>query len=567
VDAKKQELAKALAQELPLDEESILGLIIPCKRPEHGDISFPCFTLAKSFRKNPALIARELAEKFADHALGKVTAVGPYLNVKLDESAVAEKVLSEIFDSMQYGSSKVGAGQTIVIDYSSPNIAKPFGIGHLRSTVIGRAIKNLFEYHGHKVIGINHLGDWGTQFGLMIAAWKRWGDQFDENKDAVEQFYKFYVDINKCARESSSVKDEARAWFRKLEEGDEEALKLWDFFRSTSLSEFQSIYKLLGVEFDHYQGEAFYNDKMGAVLEKIQAKGLTELSDGALIVDLDKHKEGLGKVLLKKADGGTLYATRDLTAAYYRAKTFNPEKIVYVVGMPQKQHFEQFFQVLSLMGEPWAKGLTYVGFGHYLGMHTRGGTLVFLKEVLERTSEMAKEIAQGLKSREQIELSSEEIESVAKAVGIGAVIFYDFKSRRAKDLEFDWDKLLNLKGDTGPYVQWSYARCCGILRRNDRTVTADVDFSLLGGDEARELFKVLMKFPAQVQKAQLQYEPSLISSYLIELSRASNAFIHVSNVIHSEDALRNARALVIHCTRKVLGLGLSLLGIEALEKM
>lgn len=567
MEAQKQDLAAALAKELPLDEETVFGLIIPCKLPEHGDLSFPCFTLAKSMRKNPALIARELAEKFTDHPVGIVTAAGPYLNVKLDESNVAAKLLTDIFNSEQYGSSNKGEGQTIVIDYSSPNIAKPFGIGHLRSTVIGRAIKNLFEYQGYKVIGINHLGDWGTQFGLMIAAWKRWSDEYDENKDPVDQFYKFYVKINQLTRDDKSVKEEARGYFLKLEEGDEEATKLWHFFRDTSLKEFEKIYELLGVQFEYNQGEAFYNDKMEPILKKICDKGLAEESEGALIVDLDKRDTNLGKVLLKKGDGATLYATRDLTAAYYRAETFKPSKILYVVGMPQKQHFHQFFKVIELMGEDWAKGLNYVGFGHYVGMSTRGGTLVFLREVLERTSAMAKEIAQGLKSREQIELSDEEVNSVAQAVGIGAVIFFDLKSRRAKDLEFDFDRLLNLKGDTGPYVQWTYARCCGILRKNNREINADVDFSLITGDEARALLKILMKFPAQAQKALDQYEPSLIASYLLDLSRAANSFIHVNNVIKSEDGLRNARALLIHCTRKVLGQGLGILGIDALEKM
>jgi arginyl-tRNA synthetase len=585
VDAQKQELAKALAEELPLDEESILALIIPCKRPELGDISFPCFTLAKSFKKNPVLIAKELAEKFTGHDIGQITAAGPYLNIKLNESRVAKKVLTEIFEKEKFGSSMLGDGKTIVIDYSSPNIAKPFGIGHLRSTVIGRAIKNLYQYHGYKVIGINHLGDWGTQFGLMIAAWNRWSDQFDPEGDAVEQFYRFYVDINRLAREDESIREEARDHFRQLEAGDETARERWEFFRSTSLAEFQRIYSLLGVEFDYNQGEAFYNDKMAPILEKIEAKGLTEISDGALIVDLDKltadpedettgesaptkkKTPNLGKVLLRKGDGATLYATRDLTAAYYRAETFKPEKILYVVGMPQKQHFQQFFKVVELMEEPWAAALNYVGFGHYLGMSTRSGTLVFLNEVLERTSDMARQIAQGLKSREQIELSEDEVEIVAKAVGIGAVIFFDLKSRRAKDLDFDWERLLNLKGDTGPYVQWTFARCSGILRKNDRDINANVDFSLLNGPEARELFKTLSKFPIQVEKARDQYEPSLITTYLIELSRATNAFIHVSNVIKSEDALRNARALVIHCTRKVIGQGLDLLGIAALEKM
>lgn len=569
MEAQKRALAEALAGELPLDAETVFGLIIPCKLAEHGDLSFPCFTLAKSLRKNPALIAKELEEKFQDGDLGRFKAVGPYLNVKFDESQVARKVLTEIRESESgYGRGSVGEGQTIVIDYSSPNIAKPFGIGHLRSTVIGRSLKRLYESQGYRVVGINHLGDWGTQFGLMIAAWKRWGDEVDlKAEDKVEAFYKLYVRINQLAKEDSQVKAESREWFRKLEEGDREARELWEFFRKTSLEEFEKVYELLGVEFEEVMGEAFYNDKMDAVIEKLESKGLTEESDGALIIDLDKHEENLGICLLKKDDGATLYATRDITAAYYRAESYQPSKILYVVGMPQRQHFKQWFKVIELMGEEWAQGLVYVGFGHYLGMSTRLGTVVFLKEVLERTQEKAHQIAQDLKTREQIELTPEEIETVGRQVGMGAVIFFDFRSRRVKDLEFDWDRMLNLKGDSGPYVQWTYARCCGILRKHARETRVDVDFSLLTGDEARHLFKVLGRFPSQIERALKEYEPSLIASYLIDLARAANAFIHVSNVIHSEDELRDARALVVECTRRVLGQGLYLLGIEALSKM
>lgn len=570
MDDQKTRLAELIAPALPLDEDAVRGLIVPCKRPEHGDLSMPCFVLAKSMKKNPAQIAGELAETlkpaFEDAGI-QISAMGPFLNMKFDESQVAAGLLRAIQSAELFGGSDEGAGKTIVIDYSSPNIAKPFGIGHLRSTVIGASLKRLYEARGYEVVGVNHIGDWGTQFGMMIAAWKRWGDEVKDEDDKVQAFYDLYVRINKMAKDDAAIKEEARSWFVKLEEGDEEATTLWKFFRDTSLAEFNRIYELLGISFEAITGESFYNDKMEKTVKRLEDKGLAEQSDGALIIDLDKVQEGLGVCLLRKSDGATLYATRDLTAAWYRAETYKPEKIIYVVGFPQKQHFEQWFKVVELMGEDWAKGLTYVPFGHYQGMSTRGGTLVFLNEVISRTQETAANIAAGLRTREQIELSDEEIAEVGRQVGIGAVIFQDFNGRRIKDVKFDWDRMLNLQGDTGPYVQWTYARCCGILRKHGREISTEVDFSLLEGEQTRELMKALGRFPSQITRAIDEHEPSYIASYLIELAKAANAWIHHNDVIHSEDALRDARALVVASTRKVLGHGMSLLGMPILEKM
>lgn len=567
MDAQKQRIAAALAAALELPQDQILGHLGPCRRPEHGDLSFPCFAVAKDLKKNPAQLAGELVKKLQDAGLGEIANAGPFLNFRIDQAAIARDLLTAIQSEAFYGGGDEGQGQRILIDYSSPNIAKPFGIGHLRSTVIGRSLKRLFEARGYEVIGINHLGDWGTQFGLMIAAWKRWGSELDKASAGVNEFYELYKRINALKKEDPAVGEEAKDWFRKLEGGDPEAQELWTYFRETSLNEFKRVYKLLGVDFEHFTGEAFYNDKMDKAVERLEASGLTEMSEGALIVDLEARQEHLGKCLLRKDDGATLYATRDITAALYRLEHFKPAKVLYVVGVPQSLHFRQFFKVLELLGAEGADGLVHVAFGHYKGMSTRGGTLVFLQEVLDRTSAMSREIAEGLRTREQIELTEEEMDAVAEKVGIGAVVFADLKSRRIKDIEFSMDRMLNLKGDTGPYVQWTYARCCGIQRKNKRPITTDVDFALVASEEGRALFKALGDFPRQVERAIAEYEPSYITGYLLELAAATNAFVHVSDVIHSEDALRDARALAIDSARKVLGHGLYLLGIEALEKM
>lgn len=522
--------------------------------------------------QNPKQIAGELSAKFQpDEFISSVEAVGGYVNARINRHKVIEISLQAAFaEKEKYGSSGMGNGKTVVLDFSSPNIAKPFGIGHLRSTVIGAALKRIYGFLGYKTVGINFLGDWGTQFGKLAVAFRKWGDEGKMGGSPVEYLNELYVKYHEESEKNPALEQEARAWFLRLEQGSKEEKQLWEHFKELSLKEFSRIYELLGVSFDSYAGESFFNDKMGPVIEELTRLGLTKESQGALIVDLEPY--GMTPCLLKKADGATLYATRDITAAVWRHDNYQFDKLVYVVGSDQKLHFKQFFKVLELAGKAWAKNCYHVNFGliRFKGekMSTRRGKVVMLEDVLDRAVELTKEI---VKDRE---MSAEKKEIIAKAVGTGAVIFNDLKNKRAKDVDFDWQTVLNydsetksFKGETGPYLQYTHTRLSSLLRNYDAAIDDKVDFGLLKEDLEFQIARELYRFPQVIEDAGEQFEPSLISNYLLELASKFSRYWHDVRIIGTDKELTKVRILLAFAVKTVMANGLCLLGIEPLEEM
>ncbi|NLZ38221.1 MAG: arginine--tRNA ligase [Firmicutes bacterium] len=560
----RKEVVGLLKDLIEMDEHELAMDLETPPNPEMGDFAFPCFKLAKKRRQNPAAIAADLAVKLpGSDYFERIEAKGPYLNFFCNRRLLAKTTVESILaQGKAYGQQEVGKGQTIVIDFSAPNIAKPFGVGHLRSTVIGNSLYRLYEALGYNCVGINHLGDWGTQFGKLIVAYLRWGDEQKLEKEPITYLYELYVRFHREAEKDPQLEDEARAWFKKLEDGDAQAKALWQRFRDLSLAEFKRIYKLLEVEFDSYQGESFYNEMLDEAIKLIEEKGLTSISEGALIVDLSE--ENLPPCLLRKQDGATLYATRDLCAAIYRQRQYNFAKMLYVVGADQSLHFQQLFAVLRKMGYQWAEDCVHVPFGliYYKEgkMSTRRGTLVFLEDVLTKATELAKEIIReknpGLKNKED----------VARQVGIGAVIFGDLINDRIKNIEFDWDKVLDFTGETAPYVQYAHARICSILRKAD-SWPASYDATLLTNEEEQHVIRLLARFSDVIIRAAQTYKPSLVARYVVDLAAAFNSFYHRCPVLQAEEASRNARLALIDAVRQVLVNGLYLLGINAPEEM
>ncbi|MBI4639928.1 MAG: arginine--tRNA ligase [Candidatus Tectomicrobia bacterium] len=561
-----QDIAEVIHDQIPdLTEEEIDQLLEIPPNIDMGDYAFPCFTLAKQFRKNPVAIAQELSEKIAvKGAILRVANAGPYLNFFLDKGVLARQVMGEIWEKRErYGSAQIGDGKRIVIDYSSPNIAKPFGIAHLRTTVIGNALCKIYEFLGYKVIRVNHLGDWGTQFGKQIVAYKKWGDEELIKQNPIRQLYDLYVRFHVEAENDPSLEEEARLWFKRLEDGDKEARQLWQWFRDLSLEEFQRIYTLLDIGFDSYDGESFYNEMINDTIERIKEKGLTTVSQDALIIPLDQYN--LPPCLLKKRDDATLYATRDICAAEYHYRTYEFEKKLYVVAAHQKLHFQQIFKVLELMEYPWANRCVHVEFGmmNFKGgkMSTRKGNIIVLEEVLSRAIELSEEIIE----EKNPDLADKK--GVAKDVGIGAVIFTDLSSKRVKDVTFDWDEVLNFDGETGPYLQYTHARISSVLRKYGRPVERDIDCSLLTTREELLLVKTLERFPQVVLRGTENYEPSMISNYLLELAGIFNKFYNGYRILSEDEMLTKARIFLSDSVRQTLYNGLTLLGIKAPEEM
>ncbi|MEK4520441.1 arginine--tRNA ligase [Psychrobacillus sp. FSL W7-1457] len=528
------------------------------KNEELGDVAFPCFTLAKIYKKYPQLIATELATQLKGSLIFKVEAVGGYVNIFYNQQTVAKQVLKEIMETKtQYGQLPM-KNEKITIDFSSPNIAKPFSMGHLRSTVIGNALANIAEKNGYKTIRINHLGDWGTQFGKLIVAYKLWGDKEKIEASPIEELLKIYVKFHEWAEKDESLNVEARAAFKSLEQGDEEARELWNWFKEASLKEFQGIYELLGIVFSSFNGEAFYNDKMEPVVKEIEEKGLLTASDGALVVEL----EDMPPCLIKKTDGTTLYATRDLAAALYRKKEYDFAKSFYVVGNEQTLHFNQLFSVLQKMGYEWAKDCQHVPFGMMLKdgkkMSTRKGKVVLLKGVLEEAIEEAKN---SIKEKNPSLPNKEE---VAKSVGVGAVIFHDLKNHRMNDVEFSLEQMLNFEGETGPYVQYTHARICSLLQKG----YFDANNVRLEGleKETWQTIMTLQRFPQVIQKSFEQVDPSLIAKYCLTLSRHFNKYYAHTKIL-VDDETKVSKLTLCYAVAIVLKEGLSLLGIEAPEQM
>ncbi|MEH7462681.1 arginine--tRNA ligase [Bacillus thuringiensis] len=544
-----------------LSLEQIAALIETPKQDEFGDAAFPCFTLAKQYKKAPAVIAQELADKLSHPFFTKVEAVGSYVNVFFDRQTVSNEVLNAILDEKEeYGQLYFGQEKTVVIDYSSPNIAKPFSMGHLRSTMIGNALKHICEKCGYEVVGINYVGDWGTQFGKLITAYKKWGDEELVREDPIRELFKLYVRFHKEVKEYPELEEEGRAWFKKLEDGNEESVYLWNWFRHESLKEFSRIYELLGVEFSNFQGEAFYNDKMDDLVQLLEEKCLLEESDGAQVVNLEE--EGMPPCLIKKSDGATLYATRDLTAALYRQNTYSFDKALYVVGDEQSLHFSQFFTVLKKLGFQWVEGMSHVPFGLILKdgkkMSTRKGKVVLLEEVLEEAITLAKQNIEeknpNLKNKDE----------VARQVGVGAVIFHDLKNERMHNIEFSLENMLKFEGETGPYVQYTHARTCSLLKKSD--IDIEKQELQLTDDISWTVIKLLHRFPQVIETAFAKYEPSHIAKYVLDVAQAFNKYYGNIRILE-ENAERESRLAFVYAVAVVLKEGLRILGMEAPEEM
>ncbi len=531
------------------------------KYETQGDLAFPCFTLAKSMKRPPASIASELAGKLQPFLFQNIVAQGPYVNVFLDKKQVSRQVIDLVLSKKeQYGSNDFGEGQTITLDLSSPNIAKPFSMGHLRSTVIGNAIANLAEKNGFNTVRINHLGDWGTQFGKLITAYRLWGSEAQVKKAPIQELLSLYVRFHKEAESSLELNDEARRWFKELESGNEEARALWKWFRDESLLEFNKIYQLLGVSFDSTNGEAFYNDKMSEVVELLEEKQLLTRSDGADVVLLDEY--GLPPLLIRKSDGATLYGTRDLAAALYRKRNYGFDSALYVVGQEQSLHFRQVFLVLQKMGYNWAQEMKHVSFGFILKdgkkMSTRKGKVVLLEQVIREAIQMAE---QNITDKNPDLLNKQQ---VAEQVGVGAILFHDLKNDRQNHVEFSLDSMLKVEGTTGPYVQYTHARACSILRKARSRPT--IEITGLDDPHSWTVVKKLMAFPEVIEKSGMHNEPSHLAKYLLELAQAFNSFYSHVKVLENDESQSDRLALV-QATAIVLKEGLRILGIKAPEQM
>jgi arginyl-tRNA synthetase len=565
MNAFRDEIIQFLKCRVPLEEAELQRAIEVPPSVELGDYAFPCFPLAKTLRKAPQVIATELASAFHSTVLLKeARAAGPYVNFFVDRLAYSRTGLRAIIEQGSgYGKSTEGVGKTVVVDYSSPNIAKPFGVGHLRSTVIGNALYRIYGHLGYRVVRINHLGDWGTQFGKLIVAFKCWGNETDLMTHAIQTLYDLYVRFHSEVESHPELDDEARSWFKRLEDGDPEARAIWQRFRDLSLQEFSRIYERLGITFDSQAGESFYEPYLDPTIERIRQAGLVSLSDEALIVDLRPYN--MPPCLLRKKDEATLYATRDLAAAMYRHETYGFWKMLYVVGADQRLHFQQVFKVLELMGFPWAQECVHVDFGmirfHDEKMGARRGNIIFLEDVLDRAVELAEQIVH----EKNPELPDKR--QVAEAVGIGAVIFTDLSTRRVKDVNFEWEKVLTFEGETGPYVQYTHARACSVLRKADQPLRSDVDYSPLTQDEAFDLVRLLTDYPAVLRRAAENSEPFFVTDYLLTLSERFNKYYHNYRILTDDTAVREARLWLVKSVQTVIESGLTMLGIKAPEEM
>lgn len=557
------ESLKSKIEDMTIEEIKALLEIPPNK--DMGDYAFPCFKLAKIFRKSPNMIAEEIAKEIElTDEISKVINLGAYVNFFVNKGQLAKKVINQILTEKEnYGKSDFGGGKNVVIDYSSPNIAKPFHIGHIRTTVIGNALYKIYDSQGYNTIRINHLGDYGTQFGKLIVAYKLWGNKEAVEANPIKELLKIYVRFHEETERNPEIEDEARAWFTKLENGDQEAKDLWQWFRDESLKEFQRVYDLLDIEFDSYAGESFYSDKMSAVIEELKEKGLLEESQGTNIVDLED--KNLPPALIQKNDGSTLYMTRDLAAAMYRKKTYDFAKAIYVVGSQQELHFKQLFSVIEKMGYEWYKDMVHVQFGMVAleegTMSTRKGRVVFLEDVLHQAIDKTKEII------EEKNPDAENIDEIAKEVGVGAVVFQELSNSRIKDYTFSWERTLSFEGETGPYVQYTHARCCAVERKANTEITSDINFDLLSDEEASDVLKVLETFNKSIMLAMSKNEPHIVTRFVLDLAQAFNKFYHNSPILVDDEELRKARLALVECTRQTIENALKLLGMQAPIKM
>lgn len=566
----KAEIAQTIAKAINLDKQELESYIEIPKDSKNGDYAFPCFRLAKELKKAPPIIANEIKEKIQmdETIIEKVEIVGGYLNFYINKTLMATEVLKEISNSKDgYGKSIIGKGKNIVIDYSAPNIAKPFHIGHLRSTVIGGALYNIYKYLGYNITGINHLGDYGTQFGKLIEGYKLWGKEYDIEKDPINELTKIYIRINNLCKEDEKVLEACRNNFKKLEDGDTFCVELWEKFRELSLQEFQKVYELLGSNFDSWNGEAFYSDKMPEIIEILEKSGKLQESQGAKIIDL--QDEGINTpCIIVKSNGSTTYATRDLAAIMYRARTYDFDKALYVTSYEQVLHFKQVFEVAKLLGldKKYIKGLKHVSFGMVLlstgKMSTREGNIIKLEDLLNESIERAKEII------EQKNPELEGKEEVAKKVGIGAVIFNDLANSRVKDEIFDWDIILNFQGETGPYIQYTYVRTRSILEKIEKLPEfKEINLNNLTDEYSQAIIKLLYNFEETLIQVTKKEEPSILARYLIDLAKAFSSFYNENKIIIEDKEIQDARVYLTYAVGEVLKIGANLLGIQMPNKM
>ena len=565
----KQILAKSIEKVVNIDEKELESYIEIPKDANNGDYAFPCFRLAKELKKAPPMIANDIKEKIQidETIVEKVEVVGGYLNFYIHQEQMVKEVLKEIDVQEEYGKSEIGKGKNIVIDYSAPNIAKPFHIGHLRSTVIGGALYNIYQYLGYHTIGVNHLGDYGTQFGKLIEGYKLWGEEYNIEEDPINELTKIYIRINQVCKENEKVLEQCRMNFKLLEDGDSYCTEIWEKFRALSLKEFQKVYDLLGSHFDSWNGEAFYSDKMPEVIEILEKTGKLVESQGAKIIDLED--KGINTpCIIQKSNGSTTYATRDLAAILYRARTYDFDKALYVVSYEQTLHFKQVFEVAKLLGigEKYTNGLKHVPFGMVSlptgKMSTREGNIVKLEDLLNEAIARAKEII------EEKNPELEDKEEVAKKVGVGAVIFNDLSNSRIKDEVFDWNQILNFQGETGPYIQYTYVRTKSVLEKAGYMPTIEeVKFDKLLDESSKNIIKLIYNFENILVQVTEKEEPSILSRYLIDLAKAFSNFYNDNKILVEDKEIQNARVYLTYAVGKVLETGAKLLGIEMPNKM
>ncbi len=554
-----------------LSKDEILDLIETPSDSKMGDYAFPCFKLAKVLRKAPPLIAADIAEAIKDDELfTKVEQVNAYVNMFISKENLASQVISQVISQGEdYGRSDIGQGRKVIVEYSSPNIAKPFHIGHIRSTVIGNSIYKIYDFLGYDTFRINHLGDYGTQFGKMICAYRRWGKKEDVEKEPIKSLLAYYTKFHEEAEAHPEfgLEDEARAIFTRLEKGEPEEVELWQWFREESLKEFNRVYDMLGITFDSYNGESFYSDKMPRIVKELENSGLLVEDDGAHIVRLDEYD--LPPALITKRDGSTLYITRDIAAAVYRKETYDFYKNIYVVASQQNLHFQQWFKVIELLGYDWAKDCVHVPFGLVSmeegTMSTRKGRVIFLEDVLKRAVEQTKKIMV------EKNVNTENIDETASQVGIGAVVFNELSNYRIKDYVFSWDKVLNFEGETGPYVQYTHARACSIMRNAGEDIIEKAkngfDPSKLTSDSANALIKLIYAMPSVIVEAGEKYEPSIVTRHIVDMAQAFNKFYHDEHILVDDEDEKVAKVALVMAARTAIRNGLGLLGMKAPERM
>lgn len=564
----KNIIAEEISKITNIEINEISKFIEVPKESENGDYAFPCFKLAKTLKKSPNLIADDLKLNIniPENVIEKIEVVGGYLNFFINKETLATEILSEVTKTENYGKSNIGEGKNIVIDYSSPNIAKTFHIGHLRTTVIGAALYNIYKYLGYNVTGINHIGDYGTQFGKLIEGYKRWGSEYNLDENPIEKLTEIYVRISNLCKEDENVLEECRNNFKKLEDGDKECVELWTKFKDLSLKEFQKVYDILGIKFDSWNGEAFYTDKMQEVIDLLQKSGKLIESQGARIIDLEEY--GMAPCLIQKSNGSSTYATRDLAAILYRARTYDFDKALYVTSYEQTLHFKQVFQVAKLLGldKKYTDGLEHISYGMVLletgKMSTRDGNVVKLEDLLNEAIERAKEIINEknpkLKNKDEI----------AKKVGVGAVVFNDLSNSRVKDEIFNWDRILSFQGETGPYLQYTYVRTKSIIEKAGGLPSFEnIDKKYLLEDSANKILKILYNFEKTLIQVTEKNEPCILSRYLIDLAKAYSNFYNENQIITEDKKIQNTRIFLTYATGNVLKIGAKLLGMEMPDRM